>query len=83
MQDFGEGSVPVDRAKQPVLERVDGANKIGKCVRSVNQHGGTAGGQTFPNAHRPWQLDGDVVAPTVTGKCDRLVLNGVIVRDMR
>ena len=79
LQYFGEGSVPVDRAEQPVLERVDGANKIGKCVRSVNQHRDATRRQTFPNAHRPWQRNGDVVAPTITGKCDRLVLNGAVI----
>ena len=55
---FAEGSVPVDRAEQPVLERVDGANKIGKCVRLVNQHRDATRRQTFPNAHRPWQRMG-------------------------
>src|SRR6185437_2425631 len=78
-QYFAEGSVAVDSAEQAVLKRVDGEDEIRKFVRLVDQHRDTAGGQTFPNAHRPWQLDGDVVAPTVTSKCDRLVLNGVIV----
>ena len=55
LQNFGQGSFPVDGAEQPVLERVDGANQIGKCVRPVDQHRDAAGRQTFPNAHRPWQ----------------------------
>ena len=78
-QYFAEGSVAVDRAEQPVLKRVDGEDEIRKFVRLVDQHRDTAGGQTFPNAHRPWQLDGDVVAPTFTGECDRLVLNVAVI----
>ena len=76
---FAEGSVPVDGAEQAVLERVDGANKIGKCVRPVDQHRDAAGRHTFPNAHRPWQRNGDVIAPTITGECDRLALIGAII----
>jgi hypothetical protein len=38
LQNFGQGSVPVDGAEQPVLERVDSANKISKFVRPVYQH---------------------------------------------
>src|SRR5512132_3484980 len=49
LQNFGRGSVPVDGAEQPVLERVDSANKISKFVRPVYQHRDAA------NAHRPWQ----------------------------
>jgi integrase-like protein len=49
LQNFGQGSVPVDGAEQPVLERVDSANKISKFVRPVYQHRDAA------NAHRPWQ----------------------------
>src|SRR5512132_378327 len=49
LQKFGRGSVPVDGAEQPVLERVDSANKISKFVRPVYQHRDAA------NAHRPWQ----------------------------
>jgi hypothetical protein len=32
LQNFGQGSVPIDGAEQPVLERVDSANKISKFV---------------------------------------------------
>ena len=56
LQNFGQGSVPVDGAEQPVLERVDSANKISKFVRPVYQHRDATRRQTFPNAHRPWQL---------------------------
>ena len=76
---FAEGSAPVDRAEQPVLEKVDGANKIGKCVRLVNQHRHATRRQTFPNAHRPWQANRDVVAPAISGKRDRLAVVGPIV----
>ena len=54
--------------------RFDGANEIGKCVRSVNQHRDATRRQTLPNAHRPWQFNRNVVAPTFTGECDRLAL---------
>src|ERR1700726_1873624 len=51
LQNFGQGSVAVDGAEQPVLERVDGANKISKFVEPVYQHRDAARRQTFPNAH--------------------------------
>ena len=76
---FGEGSAPVDGAEQPVLEGVDGANKIGKCVRLVNQHRHATRRQTFPNAHHPWQTNRDLVAPAIAGKRDRLAVVGAIV----
>ena len=79
LQNFGQGSIPVDGAEQPVLERVDRANKIGKCVRPVYQHRDATRRQTFPNAHRPWQRNGNVVAPTIAGKVDRLARIGAIV----
>ena len=79
LQNFGQGSVPVDGAEQPVLERVDGANKISKFVRPVYQHRDATRRQTFPNAHRPWQGNRNVVAPTIAGKIDRLALLGAIV----
>src|SRR6266851_8463564 len=79
LQNFGEGSFPVNGAKQPVLERVDRANKIGKFVRPVYQHRDATRRQTFPNAHRPWQCNRNVVAPTIAGKIDRLAHLGAIV----
>ena len=79
LQNFGESSVSVDGAEQPVLKRVDGENEIGKCVRLVNQHRDATRRQTFPNAHRPWQSNRDVVAPTIAGKTDPLALVGAIV----
>ena len=82
-QYFAEGSVPVDGAEQPVLERVDGANEIGKYVRLVNQHRHATRRQTFPNAHRPWQANRDVVAPAITGKRDRLARRRRYRRDRR
>ena len=54
-------------------------NEIGKCVRPVNQHRDATRRQTFPNAHRPWQRNRNVVAPTIAGKGDRLALVGAIV----
>ena len=79
LQNFGQSSVPVDGAEQPVLERVDRANKISKFVRPVYQHRDATRRQTFPNAHRPWQCNGNVVAPAIAGKADRLALIGAIV----
>ena len=78
-QYLGQGSLPVDGAEQPVLERVDGENEIGKCVRPVDQHRDAARRQTFPNAYRPWQRNRNVVAPTIADKCDRLALVGAII----
>ena len=75
----GQGSVPVDGAEQPLLKRVDGENEISKCVRPVNQYRDTARRQTFPNAHRPWQGNRNVVAPFIIDKCDRLALKGTII----
>ena len=74
-----ECSFPVDGAEQPILKSVDGENEIGKCVRPVDQHRDAARRQAFPNAHRPRQRDGNVVAPTIAGKGDRLALVGAIV----
>ena len=79
LQNFGESSVPVDGAEQPVLERSIGENKIRKCVRPVNQHRDATRRQTLPNAHCPWQRNGNVVAPTFAGECDRLAVIGAII----
>ena len=79
LQNFGERSVPVDGAEQPVLERVDRANKIGKFVRPVYQHRDATRRQTFSNPHRPWQCNGNVVAPSIAIKNDRLARGGAIV----
>src|SRR4029077_5188312 len=79
LQNFGQSSVPVDGAEQPVLERVDRANKIGEFVPPVYQHGDATRRQTFPNAHRPRQRNGNVVAPAIAGKIDRLAHLGAIV----
>ena len=80
---FAKGSVPVDPAEQPVLKRVNGANEIGKCVGPIDQHCNATGGQTFPNAHGPWQCNGDVVGPKITVKRNRLALIGavIVIRD--
>src|SRR5246127_812632 len=72
LQNFGQRSVAVDGTEQPVLERVDSANKIGKFVRPVYKHRDATRRQTFPNAHRPWQCNGNVVVPTIAGEIDRL-----------
>src|ERR1700722_15593022 len=72
LQNFGQGWVPVDGAEQPFLERVDRTNKIGEFVLPVYQHRGATRRQTFPNAHRPRQRNGNVVAPCIAGKVDRL-----------
>src|SRR4029077_5430996 len=79
LQNFGQGSVSGDGAEQPVLERVDGANKISKFVRPVYQHRDATRRLTFPNAHRPWPRNRNVVAPTIAGKIDRLAHLGAIV----
>jgi hypothetical protein len=79
LQNFGQSSVPVDGIEQTVLERVDRANKISKLVRPVYQHRDAIRRQTFPNAHRPWQCNGNVVAPAIVDKIDRLALLGPIV----
>ena len=71
LQNFGESSVSVYGAEQSVLERVDGKNEISKCVRLVNQHRDATRRQTFPNAHRPWQSNRNVVAPTIASKTER------------
>ena len=62
-----------------LLKSVDGKNEISKCVRLVNQHRDATRRQTFPNAHRPWQSNRNVVAPTIASKTDRLALVGAIV----
>ena len=36
LQNFGQGSVPVDGAEQPFLERVDRTNKIGICASGLS-----------------------------------------------
>ena len=63
LQNFGQGSIPVDGAEQPFLERVDRTNKIAEFVPPVYQHRCATRRQTFPNAHRPRQRNGNVVAP--------------------
>ena len=79
LQNFGQGSVPIDGVEQPFLERVDRTNKIGEFVRPVYQHRGATRRQTFPNAHRPRQRNGNVVAPCIAGKVDRLARIGAVV----
>jgi hypothetical protein len=75
---FAESSVP-SKAPSTVFKRVNGANEIGKCVGLIDQHRNATGGQTFPNAHGPWQCNRDVVAPRIAGKCNRLALTGAVV----
>ena len=79
LQNFGQRSVAIDGAEQPVLESVNGENEIGECVRPVNQHRYAARRQTFPHAHRPWQRNWNVVAPTIAGERDRLAVVRAIV----
>ena len=55
LQNFGERPVPVDGAQQPVLERVDRANKIGIFVRPVYQHRDATRRQTFPTMAAQWE----------------------------
>jgi hypothetical protein len=56
-----EGSLAVDAAKQPVLERIDRENPIPECVRLVDQHGDEPRRHAFPHAHGPWQRNGDAI----------------------
>src|SRR5271166_1671643 len=77
--DFGEGSLPVNGAKQPVFESVDGQNEVRECVRLIDQHRDAAGRQTLAHAHRPRQRDRNVSAPTIIGECDRLAFAGAVV----
>jgi hypothetical protein len=78
-QNFGYRPLAVDGAEQLILESVDGENKIGECMRSIDQHRDAARGQTFPNAYGPWQCNGNVVAPMVVRKVDRFTLIGAII----
>ena len=78
-QNFGERSFPIDGAEQLVLESINGENEIGERVRPVNQHRYATRRQTFPNAHRPRQCNGNVVGPTIAGKIDRLAVARAIV----
>ena len=78
-QNFGERSVPIYGAEQPVLESINGENEIGERVRPVNQHRYATWRQTFPDAHRPRQCNGNVVAPTIASEGDRLTVTGAIV----
>src|SRR5271166_3859883 len=65
---FRQGSLPVDGTKQPVLEGVDREDEISERMLPVDQHPDGPTGQTFPNAHRPWQSDGNVVPPAFAGE---------------
>ena len=53
LQGFSEGSVPVDRAKQPVLEKVDGANEIGDRLISTATLPGGRRSRTDAGARPP------------------------------
>src|SRR5271168_4454498 len=77
--DRGHGSIAIDGGEQPVLERIDGEDEIGECMRLVDQYGYATRGQTFPDAYRPGQPDRNIIAPTGPGEGERLALVGAIV----